>query len=1452
MRNEPTALSRLCLAVAILLLVPAVVSAQTATVPSRITAAIDEHNLTRLTGNTHPLARAEFDRGPAPDSLPMRRMLLVLKRGAAQEAALDQLMEEQQDASSSNFHSWLTPAQFGQQFGPSDQDIQTITSWLESHGFQIAKVSGGRTVIEFSGTAGQVQEAFHTAIHKYNVNGEDHWANASDPQIPTALTPVVAGVNTLYNFPREQMHRISGVYSRTRATSVAARAGTQFTFPDPCSPTTQPFCNFAVAPADFAKIYDVPNLLLTPAPTTQFNGDGVTIAIVAQSDIAVKDLTDFRTLFGLPAPKLNVILNGTDPGLDPGGAETEADLDVQWAGSIAPNATLDLVVSESTYASLGADLSAQYAVDNDLAPILNESFGLCEFDIGTSGNTFYSQVWQQAAAQGITVTVSAGDGGSAGCNRGQGSATLGLAVSGFTSTPYNISVGGTDFNDIGSFAEFWNTIPADTPTVPSALGYIPEMTWNNTCTNQEVFNFFGVTTAEQSCNNAEARGEGLLQVAGGSGGKSSCTASDGQNETSCSGGYTKPSWQTALTPADGKRDVPDVSLFASDGFNGSFYLICEADLVPGETSCDPNVAGSDSIEIGGTSASAPSFAGIMALVNQATGSRQGNANYILYKLAAQTGASCASAASPAKTCVFYDVPSGSTIAMPCMSGSLNCTVSNPGDSYGVLSGYATTSGYDLATGLGSVNAANLVAKWKASASALKPTTTTLTLNSGAAVNITHGQSVSVSIGVTGGGGTPSGNVSLVADTTPPGAPAGETQQGVQGFVLSSGSATGTTNALPGGGPYPVVAQYSGDGTFGASSSAPISVTVGKESSKTQLIYELFDPTTGLQTNPNATSAIFGTPSVLRIDVTSQAGDACAQNSPGSTGCPTGTIGLTDNAAALNGGTFNLNIQGYAEDPLIDLAGGVHNLEATYAGDQSYTAAAPGTETLTITPVATSTTMSYPGFSGLPGFITNQPEILNTSISAAQRVFTAIPPTGTVTYFSGTTSVGTVPIIGSVDATTHFAVASSTLTITNLPHGQDSLTAQYSGDSSYAPSASPAQVVSVLYPSMTVVTPNNPTIPHGTPVTLTATVTTTQSGAPAITGTVQFSSGPNVLGTSPVSAGQAQITTSTLVAGFDVVSATYSGDTNFAPSNGNGDVSVTLLPTMTVLTTSNASVLQGTSVTFTAAVSATGNPPSPPPLTGTVQFTYCFSDECGVMIGGPVAVTGGVAQVTTSSLQANTNQVTAAYSGDTNYAPSGEMISETVNPPPDFKMSSTYNSVNIPGPGNSGTMTLNVASIGGFSGTVSFTGCTGLPTESSCSFSPTSVTVSPNTLNGTTTVTIQTTAPSELTPGGHHGPVGISWRLAAVWAMVAFLFMGLLRALPRSRRWACAFLALAVLSACVSCGGGGGGNGGGGGGGGGGGNPSGGTPIGSYPNGVVTATSGSITHTFDFGVAVESQ
>src|SRR5437660_7182396 len=197
-----------------------------------ITQSIDEAHLTTLRGNIHPLARPEFDLGTAPASLPMQRMLLVLKRSEEQESALRKLLDDQQDKASPNYHKWLTPEQFGRQFGPADQDIQAVTSWLQTHGFQIGQVTKGRTVIEFSGTAAQVQEALHTSIHKFVVDGEEHWANASDPQIPAALAPVVAGVNTLHNFYKKPMYHFVGVYSK--ATRQLKRAQPQFTFPGGC------------------------------------------------------------------------------------------------------------------------------------------------------------------------------------------------------------------------------------------------------------------------------------------------------------------------------------------------------------------------------------------------------------------------------------------------------------------------------------------------------------------------------------------------------------------------------------------------------------------------------------------------------------------------------------------------------------------------------------------------------------------------------------------------------------------------------------------------------------------------------------------------------------------------------------------------------------------------------------------------------------------------------------------------------------------------------------------------------------------------------------------------------------------------------------------------------------------------------------------------------------------
>src|SRR5260370_15966493 len=371
---------------------------------------------------------------------------------------------------------------------------------------------------------------------------------------------------------------------------------------------------------------------------------------------------------------------------------------------------------------------------------MSESYGQCELNLGTAGNQFYNNLWQQAAAQGITAFVSSGDNGSAGCDfvLEQGllppqPAKYGLQVNGISSTPYNVSVGGTDFNDYFTSTTYWNATNTST-TLASAKGYIPETTWNDSCTNAllEDPHFPLSTNAETNCNNPNI--SQFAVALGGSGGKSNCTAPTGTTVSSCSGGYSKPLWQVASgVPNDGRRDLPDVSLFASNGFENSFYMMCEADLVNGNTCSTSNFVG-----VGGTSASSPAFAGLLALVNQKTGSRQGNANDVFYSLEAkQSSLNCNSSTWPATTCVFNDVTSG-TIATPCISGIPNCTTANAADQMCIVSCYQAAAGYDLATGLGSVNANNLVNNWNLANGA--SSTTTLTLNGGNARHITPGNS----------------------------------------------------------------------------------------------------------------------------------------------------------------------------------------------------------------------------------------------------------------------------------------------------------------------------------------------------------------------------------------------------------------------------------------------------------------------------------------------------------------------------------------------------------------------------------------------------------------------------------------------------------------------------------------------------------------------------------------
>ncbi len=770
-------------------------------------------------------------------------------------------------------------------------------------------------------------------------------------------------------------------------------------------------------------------------------------------------------MFGLPANDPNIILNGPDPGIN--GEEVEADLDVQWSGAVAKGATIDFVVSQSTETTPGIDLSAFYIIDNDLAPVMSESYGPCEASLGAGGNTFHSTLWEQAAAQGITVLISAGDSGSATCDYAlspAGVALSGLSVNGLASTPFDVAVGGTDFNDPNDLQTYWN-VTNSSPSQSSAKSYIPESTWNDSCAAS------GSLTGCANASSSQNFKYGFDLVAGG-GGPSNCTNPGGAypNFTCPGGGYPKPSWQTGSgVPNDGARDVPDVSLFSGNGLNFSIYVICQMDANASNggssTSCDLNSPFMDFQAVGGTSASVQAFAGIMALVNQAHG-RQGNANFVLYPLAAQGGASCASTATMAadannSSCIFYDVIAGNN-SVACASGSPDCSnTSIASGQLGILvsgglpsAAWTTTAGYDLATGLGSVNAANLVNKWTSN---FTPSTTTLELSTSPATNpITqvHGQPINFKISVPSGQGTPAGDVSLIAQT-------GSSSSNVTGigpFTLSGGTVSGSTIMLPGG-TYNVTAHYAGNGTFAASDSYPgIPVTVGRESSLTKISLVVFG-----YDHISATTVNYGSPYFLRMDVTNVGGQLCAPTPPGliSYSCPTGNLTVSPVPSDENpppgtiAGSYTLNSQGYAEDQPIQLSPGLYNFVASYGGDNSYQPSNSPTLPITIAEALTNT-----GISGLPGSA-----VAGTQISilvTLQTTSNGLAPTGTIQLMNIGAPLGSsVPVTGSGYSVTSpaYAIGRAVLTI-SLPGGNLGISAQYSGDANYGASTSPVTPLTV--------------------------------------------------------------------------------------------------------------------------------------------------------------------------------------------------------------------------------------------------------------------------------------------------------------------------------------------------------------------------------------------------------
>ena len=950
-------------------------SAQDIPVRPRVTKALDESRLITLQGNTHPMALPQFDRGPAPAALPMGRMQLVLTRSPEQQTVLHALLEAQQDNSSAGFHKWLTPEQFGQQFGPADQDLQVVSSWLQSHGFQVHHVAKGRTVIEFSGTAGLVQNAFHTEIHKFVVNGEEHWANTSDPRIPEALAPVVAGVAALHNFKSKPLYRFSDKWP-----TVAAKGGRYY-------PEYNGDQGRELAPADFATIYNI-----KPVYKAGIDGTGVTIGVVGAAPILMQDIADFRKAFNLPKNPPQVVVNGSTPDyfqfeLDDFGPDVEGTLDVSWAGAIAPNATVQFILAPDTDTTDGLSLAEEFAVDNNNVDILTESFYRCESDTTSALARMVGALREQAAAQGITWMVGSGDAGPYVCFNNVDTPPGPLTVNILAASPYVVAVGGTEFNSESIIGTTYWSATNNSKTLASALSYPPEEVWNDSC-------------------DAAKCGADNVTAASSSGGASKV--------------FTKPSWQSSVAgiPADGARDVPDISFTASA--QNAPYLICL-----GET-CEGVISSSSFTPIGGTSAGTPAFAGIMALVDQKMKSRQGAVNYVLYRLAAlQQYSKCngsSTTKAPDSACIFYDITSGDS--------------SVPGEpNYGKSSAkFPAGVGYDLATGLGSLNVANLLNKW--SSVSFKATSATLAINPG---TIPHGTQANVQASVTpqSGSGTPTGSISVEAASG----------AGYGLFPLTNGSAASTLAALPGG-TYSVHGHYSGDSAFAPSDSAAVPVTVTPEASTISAgaLY-LFDIPYAFYTG--------GPYGNVSLALSARVAGASGQ------GTATGKVSFTDNGNQIKGGTGLLNTESQAitSNTNIMFPVGQHSIVASYAGDASFQPSVSPPLNITITRAQTTTTVQTSVGQAESGKQVTLTAIVEAGNAQLAGEFGDLE-TGSVTFFLNGKAIGTRFLSANTDFNTGLQNAIALFHTSTLPQGNNTITATYGGDKNYAASASQPVTVTV--------------------------------------------------------------------------------------------------------------------------------------------------------------------------------------------------------------------------------------------------------------------------------------------------------------------------------------------------------------------------------------------------------
>jgi hypothetical protein len=1397
---------------------------QTPATAARIADRIDESQLITLKGNTHPLAIGRNDRGAANPNLVMSDLILVLRRDPEQQTAFDQFVASQYDPSSPNFHSWLAPADVGRMFGPSLVDIAAISGWLTGHGLRVDEVSPDRMTIRFSGAAGQVEGAFHVEIHSLLVNGEPHIANMSDPQIPAALAPVVAGVKALHNFFPRPLHqtgslvsldssgagwrRVSGSAGQDAAERVASHpyfginigsGSTAYTIED-------------VAPYDFATIYNV-----LPLWNSGTDGTGQTIAIAGTSDINTADVSSFRSVFGLPAgtPPQTIVANGTDPGecmsTSQGAACTiddlvENTLDVEWSGAVAKGASIVLVVSGSNSTTTDTVYSsANYVVQNDTASILSVSYGECELGEGINGNAAYNNLWETAATEGIAVFVASGDAGSATCDQGAippHAALYGLAVSGIASTPYNTAVGGTDLDWGATASPYWAASNNST-NGSSALGYVPEVPWNDTCTNPMALNYLqewatvlkqngysavSPTDAESACNfvnewwstieghtDPQVNLSPFLDTIGGGGGASNCITGSGTNVLSCAGGYAKPSWQSGVPgiPADGARDLPDVAFMAGNGFLGSAYLMCvsaNGACVTSTTLTSEPIAQ----EVGGTSVASPAMAGIMALINQKAGAPQGSPNAELYSLAAmQSYSNCrAETGTTNDGCSFNDIDTG-TIAMACEFNYPDCTVIHSGDTIGVLSGYSADAGFDLASGLGSLNVANVVNAWKSTIGTAAATVTV----SPAQTSFPSSQSLNVTVAVRGASGTPTGNVAITGGGS---ATSGTLSGGtvtipIPAFSLSPGNDT-------------LTAHYSGDATY-ARAAGTANVTVAKGAP----ILTLQPSSTQVRANAN-----------LGITVVVSGG-----STP-----PTGSITIAVNsyvspAYNLSGGTVSPII------PSTAFVNGNNTISVSYSGDSQY---APATNTITVT-----ATILTPTLQVVPSV---------TTVTTSQSTQVTVNVTGT-----GPTPTGsaTVSALNSLPISDNLTNGTVTLTIPpdSLYPGAETLTVSYSGDNTYlSESATTSVTVSISTTSITV-TPSATTVYTNAPLTLSGQVV---AAGGTIQGEVNVTGGGYTGSTTFSGLGglfSLTIPAGSLSPGSDTLAVSYGGDAYYSPSTTSTTVSVAqfvrILPTVNV-TPAQSTV--GAGEPFTVAIAVTGTGGQQP--TGTITLTSgSFNSGALLLFNGSATVS-----VPFNTFSVGPATLSVSYSGDPTYSPaSGSANISVVNPT--FTLSASVMPQILPGQSAQSPISINSST--GYLGTVSLacaltsqpSGAADLPVCSQVSSQY--VNILPGGNPGGFTVTVSTTSSTASLgrpslPGSDR-----KWSGAGGITLALLVLLGI----PARRRSWRSLLGLVVLLAVFgglsACGGS---NSGGGGGGGGGGNS--GTTPGTYTFTVTATGSPAIT------------